>query len=795
MNTTQSTDTGHSKGKKAAGSRLPQPPTGRSAGATIFFIKSEKELEQSQQRGRKKSRSTVVSADGQAPGTMAGSSFGVQSLDAAMNEGSLSRTARNSSAQSSTSRGELSPARGKKIKSGNRVHPTILATGQRIISSDRTSSVMSPTLADSPSKHLLFRSNSGTSADMSAPLTPIKLSPHREAISPSTPRSGSPKSFRLSDEEHSVRDETGSQAICSSSGDEGQSPDLERTPQLVMPSLSMPVRRPFTDQGRRTGRAKIMVVGPKRVGKTSFIHSLYRSCEHIVHMDQVTPSIPSQSSFMTESSHYMPTTMFNEIGASTRSYPAWWTDSENRRTIHRRLSVGEGVLERNLTFVDTPGLEGEDQIQQILNHVKLTLRRTAHMDSMSDSEIISLLSGDGGVQIDAVIYLFEPSSLHGQEQSPSNQDGAHDELLRYLGKWTNLIPVVAQADTLSSEALSARKSEVAEHLDGLQIPRFELGDSTLSSTLPALPLGVSSAPGDDTEEVDASVLMSSQYLRPLATSDLGTLVDALLEPSNIARMRHTSATKFLLWRQQNVTEDDTLHKQTLLQSPQLGYHSRVTSAGSLLDDPSKVLVPHSLLSYHRSASPAISDISGQFGPGTGASTQALAHYNEQTQAQQPTEPFKQVRLAKWAQDLQRSLNNERRKYEPFYAGNVSGWPSADREKNDQALVSTREGYQSKRGRLGGDIGVFDPRDPLGVLALGQTVRQRGFVLLQVVGGAGLLGAAAYWIMRHWLEVQDFLGIGQPSGMVTTTALPPPTPQRLGHWLDEEYLRGFFGWGR
>lgn len=794
MNSAQSIDLGSAKAKKAAAGRLPANQ-GRSSGPTTFFLKTEKELEHHNvQRGRRKSRSAVVGAEEQqAFPDMMESSFGVQSLDEAMEEGTLSRTNSNSSTQSSDSHGELSPARGKKRKSGNRVHPTILATGQRLISHDRNASVVSPTISDSPSKNLLFRRNSGTSANMSAPLTPIKMSPHREAVSPSTPRSGSPKSFRLSDEEISVTDDTGSQAICSSSGEDDTSNDVERTPQLVMPSLSMPVRRPFTEQGRRIGRTKIMVVGPKRVGKTSFINSMFRSCEHIVHMDQIMPSIPSQSSFATESSHYIPTTMFNEIGASTRPYPSWWTDVDSRHLRHRRLSVGEGVLERNLTFIDTPGLESDEQIQQVLNHLKLTLRRTAHMESMSDSELVSMLSGDGGVQLDAVIYLFEPLNPHGEDGS-APLSAAHEELLQYLGKWANLIPVVAQADTMSADELADRKLQVAQTLERLNIPQFELTEALMGESAPRLPLGISSATGDDAEEVDASVLMSSQYLVPLLPSDLGWLVQNLLEPANISRMRHTSATKFLLWRQQNVPEHIDLHKQTLLQSPQLSYHSRVTSAASLVDDPSKVLVPHSSSSYYRSASPAISDFSGQFGAGTGASTQALARYNEQTQAQQPTEPFRQVRLAKWASDLQRSLNNERRKYEQLYMGTAAGPPATDSEKNEQALVSTKEAYRSARGRLGGDISVFDPRDPLGILALGQTFRQRGYVVLQVVGSAGLLGAAAYWILRNWMEVQDFLGLGQPSGMVTTTAIPPPAT-RTGHWLDEEYLKGFFGWGR
>lgn len=55
-----------------------------------------------------------------------------------------------------------------------------------------------------------------------------------------------------------------------SSGDEGEeavegtAPTLDALPtsELVMPSIRMPQRRPFTERGRDVGRLKIMVAGP-----------------------------------------------------------------------------------------------------------------------------------------------------------------------------------------------------------------------------------------------------------------------------------------------------------------------------------------------------------------------------------------------------------------------------------------------------------------------------------------------------------------------------------------------------
>ncbi len=86
----------------------------------------------------------------------------------------------------------------------------------------------------------------------------------------STPNSVSLRSLRLSDDEYSV-DDAGSQVLTSSGEDEEEAdetmlPDgaqTESLPQLVMPSISMPRRRPFTERGKNIGKLKIMVAGSK----------------------------------------------------------------------------------------------------------------------------------------------------------------------------------------------------------------------------------------------------------------------------------------------------------------------------------------------------------------------------------------------------------------------------------------------------------------------------------------------------------------------------------------------------
>ncbi len=108
-----------------------------------------------------------------------------------------------------------------------------------------------------------------------APLTPLLL-PSRNTSAPSSPKSTSERSLRKSDED-SVADETGSQAIASSGEDElgPSSAMLDSAPQLIMPSIKMPSRRPFTRRGKTIGRVKILVAGNhgKLSGTSRFCHS------------------------------------------------------------------------------------------------------------------------------------------------------------------------------------------------------------------------------------------------------------------------------------------------------------------------------------------------------------------------------------------------------------------------------------------------------------------------------------------------------------------------------------------
>ena len=108
-----------------------------------------------------------------------------------------------------------------------------------------------PQLTQVPS---ISHSLASLSVDSQAPLSSLA----------SSPKSTSHRSYRPSDD-GSV-DEASSQALASDSEVESDHPSelQDSAPQLIMPSIKMPSRRPFTDKGSAIGRLKVLLAGDCR---------------------------------------------------------------------------------------------------------------------------------------------------------------------------------------------------------------------------------------------------------------------------------------------------------------------------------------------------------------------------------------------------------------------------------------------------------------------------------------------------------------------------------------------------
>ncbi|KAF2476193.1 uncharacterized protein BDR25DRAFT_252050 [Lindgomyces ingoldianus] len=684
-------------------------------------------------------------------------------------------------------------------------------------SSPKASSRKSDSSKASPArKHRRRVSNHTTSA----PLTPLNINAASSVLPsamPSTPKSVSLQSLKLSDDDSGM-DEMTSQAITSSGEEEEQDTQQENSssfPQLVMPSIEMPTRRPFTPKGKSMGKLKVLIAGESGLGKTSLIRSIVQLCEDIVHVDPLSPSqsliqpSPPPKSKSRKRKVVGPGTLrITEIHASTRSYPHWWTDLDETRVLRRRKSLSDTVLERNLCFIDTPGYKrgssSTDEMNLVVEYVESLLHRNALTDSMEDSELLGVVSGNGGIQVDVVLYLL----------SPSHDISKDVEYMQRLSSLTSVIPIIAKSDTLSPSEIIAVKTSILARLQTTSIKPFFFGQAVddallavqglsvpgssstslsepcqYSVNVPTHPYTISSTPGPDPDTMDASLLMSPDYVQPLLPSELATLVSQVFDPESIAWLRHSAAKKFIAWRRRSKLPGDSFilhsfaqqrHQQrSSISSSSVGLNggalnTSTTSSIFSATSPSGVLVPRATSPFYLSNSNFNSNLQSPFPASSpslshaplegleGPTAFSLARYNNYTQGEQR---FAEVRLARWASDLQRSLRNERERFEELQrnerakwllervgeevrGGNISSSPRNGSPRADWAMIrhGDRKGTNADEHWYGRG-GRLDARDPLGLCDFSDEVRKRGFVLVKVLGGMSVLGAVVVAVVR------------------------------------------------
>ena len=324
-----------------------------------------------------------------------------------------------------------------------------------------------------------------------------------------------------------------------------------------------------------------------------------------------------------------------------------------------------------------------------------------------------------------------------------------------------MIPLISKSDLLSQEKTAALRTNILQRLRAEDLQLFLFGRSVeeiARSDGPVPPYAISSATGNDADNMDASLLMSADYVQPLIPSELDTFVDLVFQNDSIAWLRHSAARKFVNWRNRPYTQNrlpEASHLSPLLSSSSAfagGRGSMSNSAstsspsarGTLSTASSNVLVP----------------------PMGATSSYALARVADHRQRE---ERLAQVRLAKWASDLQRSLQNERERYEALARGERALWLTerlgecvADGTivpvAPDNTLTMTRRPPGSSPEALRPSLNplaeakrwtVQNPRDPLGLLHYNNELRRQGWLALQIVGGLGIIGSLAVWIARNW----------------------------------------------
>lgn len=282
------------------------------------------------------------------------------------------------------------------------------------------------------------------------------------------------------------------------------------------------------------------------------------------------------------------------------------------------------------------------------------------------------------------------------------------EYIRRLAPLTNVIPLLARVESLSEEQIAARKQEITRQLSSAGIMLFAFtpieARDTRAQRVPPIPYTVSSARASDHDTMDASLLMSPDYVQPLIPTDLAFLVEKMFSLDGAAWLRHSAAKKYLQWREFAPSRPRDLYRPLSLPEP-----------------------ARSSLALARRRGP-------QMGSG-----------------------MAQVRVADWATELQRGLVNERLRYEALCREDRAMWlteklhecardgalvpvNSRLRETNDECLRKARKGgYGASKTQ--------QHQDPLGLLQIAADLKVKGWVAMEVLSGLGAVGLA-FWISRH-----------------------------------------------
>ena len=479
-----------------------------------------------------------------------------------------------------------------------------------------------------------------------------------------------------------------------------------------------------------------------------------------MHVDSIPPVAslkrrrPSRSHSGSVPTHGSPA--ITEIYASTKPYPSWWSDLEDSRVLRRRKSIGEIVLERNVCFVDTTAstLSRAGQTDPLLQYMRLQLHRatTAHTSPSNDFQ--NLLAGNGGSQVDAILYLITSGMYSRTVEAIAiltsvDTLSADVECIRHLCEYSNVIPIISKADLLTPEQIDQLKSQFHQQAHAARIRPFMFGDSRqegLDGVEPQPPYAVSSENTIDLEIMDASTLMSPDYVQPLVASELEILVQKLFDRDNLAWMRHSAAKKLV-----QQCGDVEANQKSATQ-----VHTALTG-------------PFTSGSGWRSAS-GISFGSSISSIGEAQPTYTMARVADYTKHE---ERMAQVRLAQWATDLQRSLQNERDRYAALARGERAVWLTERLNECvvDGSLVPISQtpgfcGLRMPTGEATGShlhamrphasslstkyhVADLSLHDPLGVVGWIDDLGRRGWVIVQIVGSVGVVGGLALWMARTW----------------------------------------------
>lgn len=305
---------------------------------------------------------------------------------------------------------------------------------------------------------------------------------------------------------------------------------------------------------------------------------------------------------------------------------------------------------------------------------------------------------------------------------------------------------------MSSDQIKVLKNRFHQQASDAGIKPFLFGDSSDSKAAGLEgqpPYAVSSENATDLEVMDASTLMSPDYVQPLVVSELQTLVQQLFERDNIAWMRHMAAKKLAHARNDfPPVPSTTAPLHNALSGTTIGVPGWRVASGTSLNS-------------------SISSV------GESPASYARARFTDYTRHE---EQLAQIRLAQWATNLQRSLQNERDRYAALARADRAVWLTERLGEcvidgslvpitqtpglcgqyapaNENANVKIASALRATVTRSGTSTGYHAAsvslHDPLGIVSWMDDLGRRGWVLVQIVGSVGVVGGLALWLARAW----------------------------------------------
>ena len=320
-----------------------------------------------------------------------------------------------------------------------------------------------------------------------------------------------------------------------------------------------------------------------------------------------------------------------------------------------------------------------------------------------------------------------------------------------------MIPLLTKVDTIDASDLERLKASMAECLADAGIKPFR--PAATSERGLSTPVVVCSSPSKDLENMDASLLMQSDYIQPLHPSQLNHLLDTLFSSENLSQLKHFAAKKLL--------------------------RARKAGRGAVGSSPSPFRTGISPSCSPSNTAPLLNESFASVSqalisrPTSGALTYNRAQVADHTLRE---ERLARVHLANWAANLQRSLQNERARYEIIARAERAEWLKArlgectlegdlddpfsidaGERRVENRLVPTRSDrggrcrdspdIKEKKDPLAAkprsSVGMLDYDDPLGLMRLRDQFTSTSWVTLKVVGVSGVLGALVWWAAKTW----------------------------------------------